>query len=288
MSLVIQSPFNNREIATAFWIIVFLTFALRKADIRKSFAAVLRAFCQFKILLSVCLMVLYTGAAVMLLAAIGLWNVSLLKDTIVWLCVNAMAMMMRIITSDDAENIFRKILTDSFKIVIVLEFLVNTYAFSLPTEFVFVPILTLLAMVDVFVRSDEKYSAVAKMTQRAQMVIGIVILAITVSRAISNFQNLLSLDTFRSIALAPLLSLLFTPFLYVMVLISKYELVFLRLNFGMEKERGLKRYARRRILIYAGLSLRKLQHLLRNHAGDLMRIQTEADVDRLVQRRVAP
>lgn len=107
-------------------------------------------------------MVLYTGAAVMLLAAIGLWNVSLLKDTIVWLCVNAMAMMMRIITSDDAENIFRKILTDSFKIVIVLEFLVNTYAFSLPTEFVFVPILTLLAMVDVFVRSDEKYSAVAK------------------------------------------------------------------------------------------------------------------------------
>lgn len=64
------------------------------------------------------------------------------------------------------------------------------------------------------------------MTQRAQMVIGIVILAITVSRAISNFQNLLSLDTFRSIALAPLLSLLFTPFVYVMVLISKYELVF--------------------------------------------------------------
>ncbi|WP_338834801.1 hypothetical protein MHLNE_11110 [Moorella humiferrea] len=283
-----MGPFNNREIATAFWVIVFLAFSLRKADIRKSFAAVLRAFCQFKILLSVFLMVLYTVAVVRLLAAIGLWKVSLLKDTIVWFCVNAMAMMIRFVTSDDAENIFQKVLTDSFKIVIVLEFLVNTYTFSFPTELVLVPILTLIAMVDVIASSDEKYSAVAKITKWVQMVISFVILAIVVNRAISNFQTLLSLDTFRSIALAPLLSLLFTPFLYVMVLISKYELVFLRLNFGLEKERGLKRYARRRILIYAGLSLRKLQHLLRNHAGDLMHIQTKADVDRLVQRRVNP
>ncbi|MBE3573528.1 MAG: hypothetical protein IMW95_11385 [Moorella humiferrea] len=283
-----MGPFNNREIATAFWVIVFLVFSLRKADIRKSFVAVLRAFCQFKILLSVFLMVFYTLAVVKLLAAIGLWKVSLLKDTIVWLCVNAMAMMIRFITSDDAENIFQKVLTDSFKSVIVLEFLVNTYTFSLPTELVLVPILTLIAMVDVIASSDEKYSAVAKITKWVQMIISFVILAIVVNRAISNFQTLLSLDTFRSIALAPLLSLLFTPFLYVMALISKYELVFLRLNFGLEKERRLKRYARRRILIYAGLSLRKLQHLLRNHAADLMHIQTKADVDRLVQQRVNP
>ncbi|WP_338825518.1 hypothetical protein MHOCP_10940 [Moorella humiferrea] len=152
----VRDPFNNREIATAFWFIVFLAFALRKADIRKSFMAVLRAFCQFKILLSVFLMVFYTLAVVRLLAAIGLWKVSLLKDTIVWLCVNAMAMMIRFITSDDAENIFQKVLTDSFKCIIVLEFLVNTYTFSLPTELVLVPILALIAMVDVIASSDEK------------------------------------------------------------------------------------------------------------------------------------
>jgi hypothetical protein len=69
-----------------------------------------------------------------------------------------------------------------------------------------------------------------------------------------------------------------------MVLASKYELVFLRLDLGMEKEKGLKRYARYRILMYAGLSLRKLQHILRNNTADLMHIQTKADVDRLVQQ----
>jgi len=281
-----MGPFNNREIATSFWVIIFLAFALRKADVQQSLAAVLRAFWRFKILLPVCLMVLYTAASVILLNIIGLWNVLLLKDTIVWFCVSAMAMMMRFVTSDSNENIFQKVLTDSIKIVIILEFLVNAYTFSLPVELVIAPILALIVMVDVVASSDKKYSAVVKVTKRAQAVVGFIVLAIIVSRAISDLQTLKSLDTFRSITLAPLLSLLFSPFLYIMVLIAKYELVFLRLESGMEKERGLKRYARRRIVMYAGLSLKKLQHLLRNHAVDLMHIQMEADVDRLVQRRM--
>jgi len=280
-----MGPFNHREIATAFWLLVLLTFALRKAEIRKSLAAVLRAFFHLKILVPVCLMVLYTATAVTLLAAIGLWNVFLLKDTIVWFCVSAMAMTIRFVTSDDAENIFHKVLTDSIKIVIVLEFIVNTYTFSLPAELIIMPVLTLIVIVDAVAGSDKEYSAVAKVTKGALTVVGFVILAIIVYHAISDLQTLHSLNTVRSIALAPLLSVLFSPFLYVMVLISKYELVFLRLDFGMEKERGLKRYARRRILMHAGFSLKKLQLLLRNHAVDLIHIQTEADVDRLVQPR---
>ena len=75
-------------------------------------------------------MILYTAATVILLTKINLWNVSLLKDTIVWFCVVAMSMMMRFVTSDEVENIFQKILTDSIKIIIVLEFLVNTLSNS--------------------------------------------------------------------------------------------------------------------------------------------------------------
>lgn len=277
-----MGPFNNREIATAFWLIMFLAFALRKTDIRKPLAAVLRAFLHLKILVPVCLMVLYTAATVAMLGAIGLWNVSLLKDTVVWFCAIAMAMMMRFATSDDAENIFQKVLFDSIKIIIVIEFLVNAYTFSLPAELVIVPVMTLIAIVDAVASLDKKNSAVLKVTKGVQMVIGFVILVVVVSRAVSELQNLQSLDTVRSILLAPLLSLLLCPFLYIMALTAKYEIVFLRLDFGIEKEKGLKRYARRRIVMHAHLSLRKLQYLLRKHAVDLMHIQTEADIDRIL------
>jgi len=277
-------PFNNREIATGFWLLLFLVWALQKANIRKSIVALLRAFFRFKVLLPVFLMVFYTAATVTLLAFVGLWKISLLKDTIVWYCISAMAMMMRFATSDKVENIFHKVLVDSIKVVILLEFFVNTYTLSLPAELIILPILALIAMFDAVASLDKKYSAVARLTKGMQVVIGLVILVIALSRAISDLRNLQSLDTVRSIALAPLLSMILSPFLYVMVLIMKYELLFLRLDFGIEKEKGLKRYARRCIIMHTGLSLKRLQHLLTNHAVDLMDIQTKADVDCLVQK----
>ncbi len=279
---MITGVFNNREIAIAVWVIIFLSFVLRKANVRKSLLAVLRAFFRFKILLPVCLMVLYVAAVVVFLTVIGFWKIDFLKDTIVWFFVSAIAMMMRFATSDEVENIFHKVLIDSVKVAILLEFLVNTYTFSLPAELIIVPVLALIPMFDAVASFDKKYSAVARLTKGLQIVIGLFLMVIALSCAISDLRNLHSLDTVRSVALAPLLSLLLSPFLYVMVLILKYELVFLRLDFGIEKEKELKRYARRRIVMHAGLSLRKLQQLLRNHAVDLMHIQTEADVDRIV------
>jgi hypothetical protein len=276
-------PFNNREIATAFWWIVFLGWALSKSEIRKSIVALPRAIFRFKSLLPFCLMAIYTTAAVMLLAAVDLWKVSLLKDTIVWFCVFAITMMMRFVTSGKAENIFQKILADSIKIIIVLEFLVNTYTFPIVVELILVPALTFVAMLGALAESGKKYSVDSKIINRIQVIVGFVIFGIVASCAISDLQNLKNMDTFRSIVLAPLLSLLLSPFLYVMVLASKYELVFLRIDLGMEKERGLRRYARYRILMYAGLSLRKVQYILRNNTADLMHIQTKDDIDRIVE-----
>ena len=274
-----MGPFNNRELATAFWLLVFAVWALRKTEIRKSIGRLFRAFWHFKIVSSVCLMLLYVTGMVALLAAISIWEVNLLKDTIVWFLVGAMAMMMRFATADDTDNIFRKILVDSIKVVILLEFLVNTYTFPLVIELILVPLLTFIAMIDVVASMNEEHAIVAKLAKGIQMVAGFVILGIAANRTFADFQNLKSLDTFRSIVLAPLLSVLMLPFIYIMLVISKYELVFIRLNFGGEKTRRLKHYARRQIMIHAGLSLRRLQYLLTNHMVDLMHIEKESDVD---------
>jgi len=279
-----MGPFNNREIATAFWVLILAVWALRKANIRNSLRRVVLTFCHFKILASVCLMLLYIAMGVALLAAIGIWKVDLLKDTIVWICVGAMSMMIRFATADDTDNVFRKILNDSIKIVILLEFLVNTYTFPLIVELIIVPLLTIIAMINAVASMDEKYSVVAKLTKGMKMIISFVILGIVINRAITDFQNLKTMDTFRNIILAPLLSVLMFPFIYIMLVISKYELVFLRLDFGNVKTKGLKRYARHRIIVHAGLSLSRLQHLLMNHVNDLMHVEKESDVDYLLHK----
>ena len=279
-----MGPFNNREIAIAFWLLALAVCGLRKPDIRNSLGGVVRAFCDLKVLAAVCLMLLYVAVIVASFAAIGIWKVDLLKDTIVWFFVGAMAMMVRFNTADNKDNVFRKILTDSIKIIIFLEFLVNTYTFPLIVELIIVPLLTSIAMIDAVATRNEEHALVAKLAKRVQTVIGFVIIGIAIYRAVTDFQNLKSVDTFRSIVLAPLLSVLMFPFIYIMLVFSQYELVFLRLDFGAEKTRQLKRYARRHIMIYAGLSLKRLRYLLKNYLVDLMHIGTESDIDRFLQQ----
>jgi len=159
-----MQAFNNREIATAFWLLAFATWVLRKPDVRHSLTAGLRAACHIKIVASVCVMLLYTAAAVGLLTMLGLWKVGLLKDTIVWFGVSAMAMMVRFVASDHRGSILRKVVFDSVKIVIILEFLLNTYTFSLPVELILVPLLTLIAAAGAIAGLDTKHSAVAHFT----------------------------------------------------------------------------------------------------------------------------
>jgi len=279
-----MGPFNNRELAIAFWLLVFAVVVLWKPDGRKALGGFFQVFCCTKILVPVCLMLFYVVGIVALLAILGIWTVDLLKDTITWFFIGAMAMMVRFGAADKKDNVFRRIIKDSIKTVIVLEFLVNTYTFPLIVELIVVPLVCLIAMADAFASAKEENTSVAKVTKGAQIAIGLVVLGVAISRAIVDMQNLASLSTLRSVILIPLLSVLMFPFIYVMLVFSQYEFVFLRLELGPKKTQELKRYARRRIMMYAGLSLRRLQYLLKNHTVDLMYIESESEIDRFLQQ----
>ncbi len=276
--------FNSREIATGCWLGLGLIWTLSQASVRKALWGVVRTFFRRQILGPVCVMALWSGISVRLLAAIDLWDVSLLKDTMLWFCLSAMAMSMRLATSKADEDVFWKVVGENFKVVILLEFLINTYTFSLPVELVVMPLIALIAMISEYASSYEEHASVAKLTQGIQVLFGFVILAYATVRALSDLSALGTMETLRSVALAPLLFTLFVPCLYLFMVVVKYEQVFVRLKLGAEKDPSVKRYARRCILAYVRLSMKKLHLLLRDHAGDLVRIRTEDDVDRIMER----
>lgn len=275
--------FNNREIATAIWLLMAFVFALSKRTIRESMLNVIKAFFQPKILLCVGFMILYTIGMVAVLYAANFWNATLLKDTVLWFCFTGMLLAINFVTSKSSENVFWKIIIDNVKVVIIIEFLVNTYTFSLAGELLIIPFLTLIVMLDAVARTDEEYSAVAKLTTGLQITIGLAILLFAVFRAASDYENLGSIDTVRSFLLPPVLSVLFSPFIYLMMLVTNYELLFMRLNLGPEKDRALKRYAKRRIILHCGLSLKQIRRFLSANALDLMRIRSREDVDKMVK-----
>lgn len=278
-----MNPFNNREIAIAIWLLLIFVFALSKRTVRKSLLNVIRAFFQPKILVWVSFMLLYTIGIVAGLYAAKFWNTTLLKATVVWLCFTAILLSFNFATSKSRENVFAKIIINNVKVVIIIEFLVNTYTFSLAGELVIVPFVTLIAMMDAVARADKKYSAAVKIITGLQIIIGVAILTFAVFKAVYDYENLLSIKALRNLFLAPVLSVLFSPFIYMMLLVTNYELLFIRLSMGPEMDRVLKRYAKRKIIIHCRLSLKRVREFLKVNALDLMRIQNRADVERMLK-----
>ncbi len=211
-----MTVFSDREIATAIWLGALLAFALSKKTIREALINLVKTFFHWKIMTSVAYMILYAAGIIWLLYLAGFWTVSLLKDTVIWLFFG-MALAVSFVTSRKDEKVFRRILSDSVKIIVIVEFLVNTYTFSLPIELLMVPFAALIAMMDVVAKADVKYSSVAKFTTGLQVAIGLAILAVAVVKAAADFGSLLSIDSIRQVLLAPVLSVLFAPPIYLLL-----------------------------------------------------------------------
>jgi hypothetical protein len=230
--------FNNREIATAIWLFVIFILMLFKRGIRKSILDVFKAFFEIKILTSIFFMIAYTIVIVIVLYQINLWNISLLKDTVVWFCFIGIPISFYSVTSKTDQNLFRKIIVYNIKIVIIIEFIVNTYTFSLVGELVLIPVVTFILLLGAVAKTDEKNSSVAKLMNGLLIIIGIVILIFAISNVVPDYKNFVSLDTLRKFLLPPLLTILFLPFIYFMVLFSTYEQLFVQLNLGYEKAKN--------------------------------------------------
>lgn len=275
--------FNNREIAIAVWILVIFIILLFIRGIRKSLKDLVKVLFHRKILILVLSIIVHTVGITFVLYLLNFWNISLLKDTILWLCFSGIVICFRYVSSKEDENLLSNIIIDNIKIVIIIEFIANFFTFPLAAELVLIPFMVFIAGLDVIAKTDKKNISVVRLLNGLQIIIGLFIFIYALSHAIADYKNFVSLDTLKSFLLAPLLAVLFSPFVYFMALLVKYELLFLRLEMGCEKSKKLKNYAKKKIILYCLLSLKKTKKALNMKTYNLMLIRNKDDVDEMVK-----
>jgi hypothetical protein len=224
----------------------------------------------------------YTTAIVFLLYQINLWNTSLLKDTILWFCFTGIVTAFNFATSKGSQNLFKKVIADNFKLVVIITFLVNTYTFSLIGELILIPIVTSIILFGT-VAEIKKYPSVAKLMRWLQIIIGGLILIYAIRNVVSDYTNFASFDMLRKFLLPILLSILFLPFIYFLKLFATYEILFVPLKLGYEKSNKLKRYAKWKIIKYCRLSLKKVEKASNMKIHNLMHIKSKDDVDEIIK-----
>lgn len=263
-----MDAFNNREIAVAIWAVFLAAVAATKPTLRAAFADLAKAFGHWLILVPLALTGCYIALVVYGLTKVGLWDASQVKNTLLWGFSVAAALLFRVMRSvRDPQFRFsafcKEVIADNLQLIVLLEFIVGFYTFTLPVELVIVPVASLVLVTKMYASTKEKYAAVARLMDILLVAFGGTLLLHAAWQLIANFSSFATRGTLNEFTLPPLLSLLFMPFLFLAGLLANYENVFVRLRFAIP-DSSLRSYARWRAIVGFHLRTRLLNRWSRN------------------------
>jgi hypothetical protein len=248
---------NARDIALAFWLSVGLVLMLRQPSIRASLKNILSALIEPKIMTVFALLGIYITMVIAKASKFGLWDISLLKDTVYWLLGTATALVMNARHPTD----LKKAVMGAVRVAVLLEFILNIYVFPLPVELMLLPVLTMLFAMAAFSDIRPGYDRVKKIISVVLSLLGVVLIVNATLSIVIDFADFASGQHVRELMLQPLLTVALMPFLYGLALLTTYEVVFMRVTFwarhGRDRER-IGRAIKWRIIRRCGLSLAKL------------------------------
>lgn len=277
---------NNREIATAIWLIIFLVGMLFVPNVRSAMLRCVQIAFNKYIFGMLALMCLYIYICVLLLSEVGMWDISLLKDTVFWFFISGVVLVFDAVTLADKDGpIFKKILIDNFRAVVLLEFVANFYTFPLPIELVFLPTMVFIVVLAAVASTDSKYSSVAKLMGWIQGFIGFGLLVIVFRNAITHPNEIVGLTALKQFVLPILLTFLFLPFIYCSIFYAAYESLFNRINFAFKSRMDLKYHTRKRVFEECRFSVTRLRTLSRELSPAVWSMQSQSDIDLFFDRR---
>lgn len=276
---------NNREIAVAFWLTIVLAAGLRTADVRSSLFGVLRSLAHPKLLAPLVLGAGYVGLVVLGLQRLGIWSPALLKDTVFWFVFTGAATAFSLIGKWQGESVLRHFAADALKITVVIEFLTSEYTLPLPAELLLVPALFALGGMSAIADTDPKYAAVKRVLGWIQASFGLLIVGVAVRHAVADWRNLETVATLWKFLLPPLLSLVFVPFAYGLLLYSLYDSLFARFHIGSPHDAAFRARARRRLFGAFRLSLSALHRFSTSGGRRIYAVSSDTDLTALLLGR---
>ena len=213
-----------------------------------------------------------------------MWTTSQLKDTVIW-WFGAWGLTVSLVTSRSEDGMLRRLAIEGVKVSLLVEFLISNYTLSLPAELVLLPIFTFAGLLQAYAATEPKYGNLRSATGWFMVAGGAVYLVAAITGAYADMQKLGSLDTLRSLAITPLLSALYAPFVYILVALMRYENLFILMRRIID--RPVRWYAKRRILVHIGLNPARVGEFHRRFALELIQVRSRADVDAIIARSSA-
>jgi len=222
--------FTTREIATL--ILLGIIVAACSLVAGKSLLQLLKQLASPKLAIPILGYFAYICGVVFLARQIGMWTSGLLGATILWFLFAGLALFMNITKAGEEHGLFRRAALDTVKIGAFLEFFENIHTFNIFVELALLVGLSFLAALQVLPAKDEPTRQVQRIAARLLMITGLILITVTISYLVSHRHHLDGAGLFRLLVLPVWLTVIVTPFLFIVALLSEYELAFLRMRWA--------------------------------------------------------
>ena len=247
--------FTTREWASITLIILFVLLSAKAKSVRGSILRVVKAFFQWKILLSIICAQIYMFLFAYTLYKYGLWNTTILRETIFFLFYTSIALILKYNNNDDRITSIKGIVEDTVKATLIIEFYLNIHTFSYGVELIIQFLLTLLYVMGAYIKRDTKdlektYSCI----QALFYGLSISLLVYSIYMSIGEWKENFTSQTVISLLFPIVATIAYWPFLYIFSVIKAYEEWFVRMSFVSNKEEY--GFRKNQVLKACGINLR--------------------------------
>lgn len=254
------SIFSSRELAFMTWSVIILIWICFSQKLRHCLREILKAFFAIKLQILFVGGYIYLGLILILIMGYIHWDNVLIKDCIIFTLITSIAMIGGAIEQKRVRNnIF-----DTVKATTIIAFYINVFTFNFIIEFVLLPVIVFLSMTAAYAKSSINPEE-NRVGCLLESFINLVYLGIIIYGGINIYQNpsiIIQEQSVYSLILPFILTVCFTPYLFVVKLYSAYEYFLIRLK-ASTANLARKHYRIRRNMIIktCGFNLNKLEYV---------------------------
>lgn len=230
--------FSNREVATFIYLALFIIVVLFDTKVRSSVLVLIKSALSTKIVQAAIFFLFYASFFTVIFALTPIWKWIYLKDIIMWVVFAGIPFCFKSVTTNIGSGYFRRTLLDQLKLMILIEFIISSFTFSLVVELILVFISTFIALLDMVAGMKDDNATVKKLTTSILAIIGILTFIFTIKNIVTSYDKIIMVDMLVSFLIPIVFLVLFLPVAYLFVIYARYESLYIRMSF---KEPSTKR-----------------------------------------------
>jgi hypothetical protein len=236
---------NNREIATLLWLGVGTGALLVWGVGRRSLRDLLKIFVSSGVRVLLLGILAYVALLVWGLDALGIWDRSLLFETLAWLFGGAFGLLFRLDNAKNGDHVFWGSVRSSVALTVFIGFFTNMFPFSLWVEIVLVFMITLIVLMTLVAGMKPDLAPVKRFFDSVTVLAVLALMAYTIRHLWYDPGALTSEARLRGLTVPMLLMVAFTPLAYGLALASAYRVLLVRVRFRFDRTTPLYRRLRR-------------------------------------------